>query len=75
MKYTIVPVQFENEYIWAVVENATNNLIDSFFFKDDAVELAEFMENGGAFDGFTPEFMLKPVPTSDLNAKFEQFIA
>lgn len=75
MKYSVVALQFEDEYLWAVVETATENLIDTFFFEDEALELAEFMEYGGAFNGFTPAFMLKPVPSNDLNAKFEQFIA
>lgn len=75
MKYSVIVSRIVDDYVWHVYENATEQVIDTFFFLEDATDMANFMEHGGAFDGLTPSFMLKPLPVDDLNAKFEQFIA
>lgn len=74
-KYEVIAFEVLNEYYWTVYEVMSDQYIDMFHFRDDAEELAHFLNQGGAFDGFTPSFILKPVPTTDLNAKFERFIA
>ena len=71
MKYTVRPIRVLNDYMWEVYENASEHVIDTFYFEDDATEYAEFLEAGGAFDGFTPAFVLTPVALpDDINQKF-----
>lgn len=72
-KYDIVVVENEKDFLWGVFENATEQLVDVYFFEDEARDAAKFYERGGAFDGFTPTFMLRTVKSqSDLNEAFEQ---
>ncbi len=72
-KYDVVVIEDEKNFLWGVLENATEQLVDVYFFEDEAQETAKFYEHGGAFDGFTPAFMLRTVkPQSDLNEAFEQ---
>jgi hypothetical protein len=66
-KYSVIASHIEDDYVWNVYEVATNQIIDKFFFEDDAFDLAEFMENGGAFDGFTPAFMTSMVKVKNEN--------
>ena len=71
MKYTVRPIRVLNDYMWEVYENASEHVIDIFYFEDEAMEYAEFLEDGGAFDGFTPTFVLTPVALpDDINQKF-----
>ena len=44
-------------------------VVAEFFFEEDALQLCRFLENGGAFAGHTPSFMLTKVPT-DINDAF-----
>jgi hypothetical protein len=48
--------------------------VDSFYFEEDAIDMAKFMNRGGAFDGFTPSFMTIPikVKNENLNEVFAQ---
>ena len=72
-KYDVVVVENDRDFLWGVLENATEQLVDIYFFEDEAKETAMFYEHGGAFDGFTPAFMLRTVKfQSDLNEAFEQ---
>ena len=77
-KYTVHTIQDdEGDFFFCVFERTSENVIDFFYFQEDAAECAEFMINGGAFDGFTPKFMLKNVPTKskEINRKFDALIA
>jgi Tat protein secretion system quality control protein TatD with DNase activity len=49
----------EDMFFWCVWEKASEQAIDFFYFKEDAEDCAKFLENGGAFAGFTPGFILK----------------
>lgn len=72
-KYAVVPSHTINDYVWNVYEYATDHIVETFFFEEDAEDRAEFMEHGGAFDGFTPKFMTVTVKTKkDLNEAFAQ---
>jgi hypothetical protein len=80
MKYTTHLVEDqENNFYHVVYEHATEQVIDYFFFEDDAVDYAIFLNKGGAFDGFTPAYILKdyPVPKdkASINKKFENIIS
>ena len=78
MKYIVNPVNIENDFIWQVTETTTDQVIKGFFFEDDALEYANFLEDGGAFDGFTPTFILQEVVVQndlDYNQKFEALFA
>lgn len=67
----VVPVEYEDQFIWCVFEHATEQVIKGFFFEDDAQEYANFCRKGGAFDGFTPAFMTVEVPLKDnINTAF-----
>lgn len=61
MNYQIVAIKEEDSYFWGVVENKTEQLINAFFFQEDAVNYASFLEEGGGFAGFTPSFVLNSV--------------
>ena len=60
-KYTVHPIQNDNDIFFCVYEEATEQAIDFFFFQEDAEACKTFLENGGAFHGFTPRFMLLSV--------------
>lgn len=79
MKYEIFKaMDDENNFFHVIYETATEQIIDYFFFEDEAQSYNNFLNNGGAFDGFTPNFMLKElVFTSqeyNVNKKFNDFI-
>ena len=60
--YKIFPVEDdEGHHFFCLFEVKTNQVLDFFLFKDDAVNRKEFIERGGAFVGFTPKFMLNMV--------------
>jgi hypothetical protein len=71
-KYSVVASHVDDDFVWNVYEHATNQVIESFFFEEDAMAMAKFYENGGAFDGFTPYFLTaKPeLPKEDINQSF-----
>lgn len=63
----------DGEIFHCVFEEQTQQAIDFFYFLDDAVETVNFLENGGAFDGFTPGFMLQEINIPiDTNEKIKQ---
>lgn len=70
-KYSIQPVNVENDFVWELLEKESEHVIGHFFFEEDCIAAARFMENGGAFDGWTPSFMLQPVVVPrDINQEF-----
>lgn len=73
-KYAVIPSKVPDEYFWNVYEYATDQIVDSFYFEEDAIDMAKFMNRGGAFDGFTPSFMTIPikVKNENLNEVFAQ---
>jgi len=69
--YTIHSVTYDNTTYHCVYEKATEQVIDFFYFEDDAVNLKMFLSNGGAFAGFTPTFVLRKVSVpEEINSKF-----
>lgn len=60
--------------IWLVQETKTEQVVNSFLFEEDAVEYCNFMNRGGAFDGWTPAFMLQQAYVPDINQEFEAFV-
>jgi len=74
--YHVLPLATaDNDYIWCVMENQTDQLIRAFEFEDDANEYCHFLEYGGAFAGFTPSFVLREVVLSqDVNREFASFL-
>jgi hypothetical protein len=68
--YTYFPSLDNDEVLWNVFEEPTQQVIRSFFFEDDAQEYMYFLEKGGAFYGFTPSFMLKAMPLTNLDEAF-----
>lgn len=59
------------ELLWIVHENVSDQIVAQFYFEEDAEELCVFLENGGGFAGFTPSFILQRVPTLDINQNFQ----
>jgi hypothetical protein len=59
--YDVLLVEDDDCAFWAVLENKTEQPIDFFYFEEDAKEYKQFLNSGGAFDGFTPSFVLKEV--------------
>lgn len=69
-KYTVNPVNINGDYVWEILETATQQVIENFFFEEDAIDFAETLEDS-AFEGWTPSFMLKKVEISnDINQRF-----
>lgn len=60
----------EDCLIWNVYEKTTNQVVKSFWFEDDAVEYARFLDTGGGFNGFTPAFVIKKTHSFDINDAF-----
>jgi hypothetical protein len=73
--YTVNPVMTDNnDFVWCVVEDTTDQIIMVFEFEEDASDYCHFLNGGGAFDGFTPTFMLREVVAPielNYNQKFE----
>lgn len=60
--YTYYPEFNDNdELLWLVYENTSDQVVAEFFFEEDASALCSFLENGGGFAGFTPSFILKKI--------------
>lgn len=68
-----IPVEYEGEFLWCVYEKATEQVIESFYFEDEAQNYIEFVNKGGAFAGWTPPFILTEVrkqSKDDVNQAF-----
>ena len=76
MKYSLHKVTDENNVtMYGIVEEATKYVINAFLFEDEADKYYKFLSNGGAFNGFTPEFILrKVVVPSNPNKEFEKLL-
>jgi hypothetical protein len=56
------------------METSSDQLIRAFEFEDEAEEYCDFLNGGGAFDGWTPPFILQEVVfPQDLNREFSSF--
>jgi hypothetical protein len=60
-----------DELLWMVYEQQSDQIVAQFFFEEDAAELCKFLEKGGGFSGFTPSFILQRVPVQDINKDFQ----
>lgn len=73
--FVVVPVEMNDQFLWCVFEKATEQVINFFFFEDDAQDYIEFVNDGGAFAGFTPSFIMNAISfeeKNDINADFER---
>jgi hypothetical protein len=59
---------FSNETKHTIVETTTMQEIRVFQEKDEAKNLMRFLNLGGAFDGWTPRFILKNIIFSEEKA-------
>lgn len=74
-KYSIYPVNIDGDFMWELTETETEHVIGYFFFEEDARAEARFMENGGAFAGWTPSFILQEVAAPrDINLEFSALL-
>lgn len=66
----------ETDFQFNVFETSTSQIIKTFFFQDDAEDYLKFLNRGGAFNGWTPSFMLRKVNVEyDLNQEFENIFS
>ena len=71
-KYKYFPEFNDNEeLLWLVYEEMSEQIVAQFFFEEDAQDLCKFLEKGGGFAGFTPAFILQRVPIQDINRDFQ----
>jgi hypothetical protein len=72
MKYVVALLQQDTDYVWELYEVATDKVINTFYFEEEALEYAVFYNDGGGFAGFTPNFMLQSVtqPVTNVNDEF-----
>ena len=69
--YSYYPEFNDNEeLLWLVYENASDQIVAEFFFEEDAQELVKFLESGGGFAGFTPAFILSNTAKVNINDAF-----
>jgi|TARA_R110000851_G_scaffold49490_2_gene119064 hypothetical protein len=61
MKHNYSVRKQNNEY--SVIELKTNQVINRYELRDDANQIARFLESGGGFAGETPRFFVKNVVT------------
>jgi len=75
MKYSLHTVQEDNKEFHCIYEHETEQLINFYILKEDAMKYYDFLAKGGAFDGFTPKYMLTEFETihttDDINGAFE----
>jgi hypothetical protein len=57
-RVSVVAVQEGEDFLWTVHEAATDSVVGTFYFEDEAKDYAKLIENGGVFAGFTPAFMV-----------------
>ena len=76
MKYTLHNIKdHDDSEFFFIVEEATKHVINAFLFKDEADKYYGFLNSGGAFNGFTPEFVLKKIQApSNLNVEFQRLL-
>lgn len=75
-KYIVQPVNVDGDFMWEVFETESEHVIGYYFFEEDAKAFALFMENGGAFAGWTPNFMLQEVAAPrDINLEFSELLS
>ena len=75
--YYINEVGSNEARFFTVYERTTGHILSFHVFYDDAFKVANFMDRGGAFFGFTPRFILKEVPVNkfkkkDINDNFKK---
>ena len=77
MNYNVIPVETEeHDYVWCVMEKATEQLIQAFMFSEDAQTYSDFLDKGGGFDGWTPTFILQEiVPMKDMNQELTAYLS
>lgn len=69
--YIVEPSENDGDFVWSVIETQTDQVIESYVFEEEAEAYAEFLNRGGAFNGFTPSFVLNQVVISDnINDQF-----
>jgi hypothetical protein len=74
-KYDVMPFKNKNDYLWAVFELATEQVIETFFFEEDATALAKTLDRGHGFAGWTPAFLLTKVAVKeDINQRFSELV-
>jgi hypothetical protein len=71
MKYFVSAIHKDDDFVWELYEVATDRIINTFYFEEDALEYAVFYNDGGGFAGFTPNFMLQSVTQSVTNVNDE----
>ena len=71
--FSIVPIEQSGEFLWCIFEHATDQVIHSFYFEDDAKKYVKFLKSGGAFNGYTPAFILTEFSTQPVDDIDEVF--
>lgn len=72
-KFICLSVEHNGEFLWCVFEQPTEQVINSFYFEEDAHEYIRFLNQGGAFGGWTPAYILNEFKTKrerDINKQF-----
>ena len=69
-QYTYYPEFDNDEVLWLVYENTSEQVVAEFFFEEDAQAYSNFLQKGGAFAGFTPTFVLQKTQSSNINDAF-----
>jgi hypothetical protein len=71
MRYYETSVKVGEDYVWELYESSTNQVLNTFYFEEDALQMAAFYSQGGGFAGFTPSFMVRNVTSSVTNVNEE----
>ena len=73
MNYSIEKVEELGLIYFCLYEHQTEQVIDYSLDEKNILPKLKFMNSGGAFDGFTPSFMLIPIPSKNINEEFDKY--
>lgn len=69
-KYTLHELKDKDQTIYCVFEEETQQVIDAFILREDAVQLYNTLMNGGGFNGHTPAFFLTEINIKETNLDY-----
>jgi hypothetical protein len=47
------------DFLWRIVETRTEHVMGEYIFEEDAQARMRFLDSGGAFNGWTPRYVLR----------------
>lgn len=67
-----VKIDYNGKSLYCVYEMATDQVVNHFKSEREAQKYIEFLEDGGAFAGFTPAFIMREFGKVDIDQQFSR---